>query len=67
MNIAVNQNLLRPVQAASYLGLSMSTLAKMRMRGDGPPFLKLSRRVVVYRLADLNAWLESSIRVSTTG
>jgi hypothetical protein len=28
---------LRVPQAADYLGISTSTLAKMRLRGDGPP------------------------------
>ena len=43
----------RAPDAAKYLGLSASTLAKLRMTGDGPAFSKLGRRVVVYRLVDL--------------
>ncbi|MGN6470172.1 MAG: helix-turn-helix transcriptional regulator, partial [Rhizobiaceae bacterium] len=49
---------LRTAAAASYLGLSVSALAKMRMRGDGPRFIKLGRRLVIYRLSDLSAWME---------
>lgn len=51
--------------AAQYLGLSASTLNKLRLTGDGPPYYKLSRRVV-YRQSDLDAWLESHRRYSTS-
>jgi len=44
--------------AARLLGLSPSTLAKMRLNGTGPIYCKLGRRVV-YRQADLEQWLES--------
>jgi predicted DNA-binding transcriptional regulator AlpA len=44
--------------AARLLGLSPSTLAKMRLNGNGPIYCKLGRRVV-YRPADLEQWLES--------
>lgn len=46
------------VEAARMLGLSASTLAKMRLNGNGPIYCKLGRRVV-YRLADLEQWLQS--------
>jgi predicted DNA-binding transcriptional regulator AlpA len=55
----------RAPEAAKYLGLSASTLAKLRMSGDGPTFAKLGRRVVVYRLADLDEWVTRSRRKST--
>ncbi len=51
--------------AAQHLGIASSTLAKLRMSGDGPVFCKLGRRVV-YRVDDLNSWLESNIRRSTS-
>ena len=52
--------------AASFLGLSISTLAKMRLRGDGPPFAKLGKRVVLYDLKDLEDWVENRKRQSTS-
>ncbi|MEC5293227.1 MULTISPECIES: helix-turn-helix transcriptional regulator [unclassified Aurantimonas] len=55
----------RPGEAAAVLNLSKSTLAKMRMRGDGPPFAKLGGKIVVYRLADLREWLEDRCRHRT--
>ena len=45
---------MRAPQAAAYLGLATSTLAKMRLRGDGPQFIKAGPRVVVYDLHDLD-------------
>jgi predicted DNA-binding transcriptional regulator AlpA len=56
---------LRAPEAASYLGLSSSTLAKMRLRGDGPIFLKLNR-AIAYDVRDLDAWLAGRRRVSTS-
>lgn len=54
------------VEAASrHIGLSVSTLNKLRVFGGGPVFLKLGRRVV-YHLADLDAWLATKRRRSTS-
>ena len=44
--------------AARFIGLSASTLAKLRLTGNGPIYCKLGRRVV-YRPADLEQWLQS--------
>ena len=51
--------------AARLLGLSPSTLAKLRLTGNGPIFCKLGRRVV-YRMEDLAAWLVEHRRTSTS-
>jgi predicted DNA-binding transcriptional regulator AlpA len=51
--------------AARIVGLSESTLAKMRLNGNGPTYCKLGRRVV-YRLADLEQWLESRTVTDTS-
>jgi predicted DNA-binding transcriptional regulator AlpA len=56
----------RVPEAARYLGLSPSTLAKMRLRGDGPVFLKLNR-AVAYDSRDLDEWLAHRRRASTSG
>ena len=45
-------------EAARLVGLSESTLAKLRLNGNGPMYCKLGRRVV-YRPADLDQWLQS--------
>lgn len=59
------QRLLRPPEAAPYIGLSMSTLAKQRLRGDGPKFIRLSARAIGYLQADLDEWLAAK-RCSST-
>ena len=44
--------------AASYTGLSVRTLQKRRFERQGPPYIKLGRRVA-YRLEDLDNFLEA--------
>lgn len=49
-------------EAADYLGLSESYLAKLRMGTGpqvGPSYLKVGLRAVRYRRADLDAWMDS--------
>lgn len=52
-------------RAADFLGLSPSTLAKWRVSGRGPSFVKLGSRVA-YRTDDLEAWLAAQVRRSTS-
>jgi excisionase family DNA binding protein len=52
-------------EAARVLGLSESTLAKMRLNGNGPIYCKLGRRVV-YRSSDLEQWLQSRTTSDTS-
>ena len=51
--------------AALIVGLSVSTMNKLRVHGGGPTFLKLGRRVV-YDPRDLDNWLASRRRTSTS-
>jgi excisionase family DNA binding protein len=48
---------LRAVEAAQYLRVSRSTLAKWRMRGEGPPFHRCGPRIVHYYKEEIDAWL----------
>jgi len=57
--------LLTPHEAADFLALSKSWLAKLRLTGDGPPYVKLKRQVR-YRVSDLEAWLHRQVRRSTS-
>ena len=54
------------IEAADFLGLSKSTLDKLRVRGGGPTYLQVGRRIL-YDHADLEAWLSSKRRSSTSG
>jgi predicted DNA-binding transcriptional regulator AlpA len=58
--------LLTPKEAARLLKLSPSWLAKARMRGDGPPYIKLPGRTVRYIDAALIQWTKSRQRLSTS-
>jgi hypothetical protein len=51
--------------AARLLGLSESTLAKLRVNGNGPTYCKLGRRVV-YHAEDLQSWRESRLAHNTS-
>lgn len=59
-------SILRPPEAAAYLGLTTSTLAKRRLRGEPPVFVRLGVKAVGYRRVDLDAWLVSCRRKSTS-
>lgn len=63
--MSISKIVMNSDEAAKKLGLSNSTLAKMRVYGRGPQYLKLGRRVV-YSLADLEAWLNENRHRSTS-
>lgn len=52
-------------QAAGYLKLGESTLAKLFVSGDGPPAIKIGRSVR-YSSIDLNEWMSAKRRKSTS-
>lgn len=56
---------IRTSKAAEYTGLSASTLNKLRLTGGGPTYIKVGK-TVVYDLTDLDAWLASNRRSSTS-
>lgn len=56
---------LNPKQAAVYLGLSTSQLAKWRVYGGGPAYSKASRSVR-YTRDELDAWMAARVRRSTS-
>jgi predicted DNA-binding transcriptional regulator AlpA len=59
------ERLLTPRDAADVLRLSPSWLAKARMRGDGPPYVKIGRSIR-YGEAALAQWMKSHQRLSTS-
>jgi predicted DNA-binding transcriptional regulator AlpA len=60
---AVNMpdELLEPKEAAEFLKISISWLAKARAAKDGPPFIRIGRSVR-YSKAALFRWLKSRER-----
>jgi excisionase family DNA binding protein len=57
--------LLTVKEAAQLLRVSASWLAKARMRGDGPPYIRVGRSVR-YSEAALVQWMKSRQRLSTS-
>ena len=57
-------HLISPEDAANILNISTSTLAKMRLAGTSPRYVKLGRRVA-YRTVDLEKWIEAQSFNST--
>ncbi|MGH1351330.1 MAG: helix-turn-helix domain-containing protein [Methyloligellaceae bacterium] len=65
-----SQNLyLTSAEAAELLKLSTRTLERMRVTGEGPPFMKAGagkRSRVLYRQSDISKWLEGNTFQSTS-
>jgi len=57
--------LLTPKDAAKIMKVSLSWLAKARMRGDGPSYIKLGRSIR-YTEVSLQQWMKSRQRLSTS-
>ena len=55
----------KPRDAALYLSSSTSTLAKLRLKGTGPPFTRIGR-AIRYRRTDLDEFMASGLVASTS-
>ena len=62
---ASNKDSMTSKEAALYLRMSVSWLAKARMRGDGPQYMKLGTSVR-YPSTALSQWMKSRQRFSTS-
>jgi len=60
-----SRRMMDTTEAAAYAKLGKSTLDKLRVLGGGPHFLKIGRRVI-YDIADIDDWLSSHRRRSTS-
>ena len=56
-------------QEATRLGFSVRTLQQWRVRGGGPPYVKLGKQqgAVRYDPVAVDAWLEAHTRTNTSG
>jgi excisionase family DNA binding protein len=59
------QNTLTSRQAAKYVGVSDAALRLWRSEGRGPRFFRAGEKLIRYRRADLDSWIES--RLSQSG
>ena len=62
----MQSKLLNTKQAAQYINMSMAFLERDRWAGATIPFLKVGSRAVRYRLEDLDNFLDSRVRMSTS-
>jgi predicted DNA-binding transcriptional regulator AlpA len=58
--------LLDEKEAATLLGLSHRTLQAWRLKGGGPPYIKMSARAVRYSVRDLTTWVVLHSRSHTS-
>lgn len=58
--------LLTTEEAANFLGVSMAFLERDRWAGARVPFIKVGSRAVRYRREDLEAYVQSRVRKSTS-
>jgi predicted DNA-binding transcriptional regulator AlpA len=58
--------LLKTSDAAIYLTVSKAFLERDRWAGAKVPFIKIGSRAVRYRVSDLEAYVESQVRLSTS-
>lgn len=59
-------DLITPTEAADYLHISASTLARWRTYGGGPLYIKLGGRVF-YRIFNLDEFIAKGIHAKTKG
>lgn len=55
------QQALTPIQAAKYLGISDAVLRLWRSEGKGPRHFKAGEKLIRYRRADLDSWIEARL------
>jgi len=51
-------NLLTDTEVAALYGCAVQTLRNMRWRGEGPRFVRLGGRMIRYRPADVQAFID---------
>jgi excisionase family DNA binding protein len=56
---------LAQAEAAEFLRVSERTLERWRLEGSGPPYIKAGRRIL-YRVSDVESWLQARRRSSTS-
>jgi predicted DNA-binding transcriptional regulator AlpA len=50
-----------PQKAARYIGVSDAVLRLWRSQGRGPRFYRAGEKLIRYRRADLDAWIEARL------
>ena len=53
-------------EAAAFLGVSVRFMQNRRVRGGGPPYVRISGRCIRYRRRDLIAWANDNLEAHTS-
>jgi predicted DNA-binding transcriptional regulator AlpA len=61
----MEQEFVQPAEVTEITGLSIAALAQLRYQGRGPRFYKPTPRTVLYKRAEVIAWVEDSAQTST--
>ena len=61
-----DDHLLTQKELARILHIRERTTETWRLRGEGPPFVRISRRCVRYRVADVRRWVSERVKTSTS-
>lgn len=59
--------LLKDARVAELIFTTPSTLSKWRLKGIGPPFVKIGPRGIAYPKDELEKWLKANVQTSTSG
>lgn len=62
----MSHQLLTTKQAANFLGVSAAFLERDRWAGAKVPFVRVGTRLIRYRQEDLDKFIQSRIRLSTS-
>jgi predicted DNA-binding transcriptional regulator AlpA len=60
----MEQEFIQSAEVSEITGLSVASLAALRHQGDGPRFYKPTPRSVLYRRAEVIAWVEASAQLT---
>lgn len=60
------EHTLAPRHAAKYLSISEAALRLWRSHGEGPRYFRAGDKLVRYRRADLDSWIESRLSQPAT-
>jgi hypothetical protein len=63
--VTEQQNTFTPRQAAHYLGVIDAALRLWRSEGKGPRFFRAGEKLIRYRGADLDSWIEARLSEPT--
>lgn len=56
----IEKKLLTPTEVSVLTRIPLRSLIALRRRGDGPPFIRISRKIILYSVAELEGWLANA-------